>query len=109
MPNPILEMLREYPASLVFPVGATSIAYLALKALRPASAGDLPVALRAIWLGSAAGFLAAFLYVYTNIDGWAVLVAPLLLGPILVTAGITGAILLAVTSVVRSVLRVAQK
>jgi len=109
MPNPILEMLREYPASLVSPVGATSIAYLALKALRPASARDLPVALAAIWLGSAAGFVAAFLYVYTSIDGWAVLLAPFLLGPVLITAGITGAILLATSSVVRFVLRLTQK
>lgn len=109
MPNPILEMLREYPATLVFPVGATSIAYLTLKALRPASARDLPVAFKAIWLGSAAGFVAAFLYVYANIDGWAVLLAPFLLGPILIVAGITGAILIAASSAVRSVVRLAQK
>ena len=109
MPNPILEMMREYPATLVFPVGATLIAYLTLKAMRPTSARDLPVAFRAIWLGSAAGFVAAFLYVYINIDGWAVLLAPFLLGPILIAAGITGAVLAAVSSAVRSVVQLAQK
>jgi hypothetical protein len=109
MPNPVFEMLREYPASLAFPIGATSIAYLALKAFRPTSTRELPVAMWAIWLGSAAGFVAAFLYVYSHIDGWAVLLAPFLLGPILFTSVITGAILVSASSVIRTLARLTKK
>ncbi|HEX7694262.1 MAG TPA: hypothetical protein VF409_07215 [Sphingomonas sp.] len=105
MPNPVMEMLRQYPASLVFPIGATVVAFLGLKAFKSFPNNELRVASAAVAIGTVIGFCAAFAYIYADISGWAVLLVPFLLGPIFVGAAVTGLLLAAASLAIKLLLR----
>ena len=82
----MIEIVREYPASLLFPAFATLVSFLILAAADDLPRRHLRRAIRSAGFGAAIGFFASFLYIYADVSGWAVILAPVILGPICAVA-----------------------
>jgi hypothetical protein len=84
--NAMIEIVREYPASLLFTASATLVSLLILAAADASPGRHLRRAILSTGSGVAIGFIASFLYIYADVSGWAVILAPVLLGPICAVA-----------------------